>query len=498
MATMAAVDLGAQSGRVTVGRFDGERLEATEVHRFANEPVRLGDRLHWDILGLYRETLAGLRAAGTTAGTIDSIGVDSWAVDFGLVDTRHRLIGNPVHYRDERRAAALEPVLGRLPARELYERTGIQILPINTLYELAAMAAEHDAALRGAETLLMIPDLIHLWLAGTCVGEWTNATSTQCLEARTGAWAQDLLERLEIPVALLPELVGPGTPLGSLAAGVAGETGLSRPAVIAVATHDTASAIAAIPFRQAGSAYVSAGTWSLVGVEVREPLITDEAFAANLTNEGGVGGTFRLLRNVTGLWLLHECRREWANEGLRFTFEELIALADGSPPLRSLIDPNHRSFAAPGDMPARIREFCAETGQAEPRDPPAVARCVLESLALKHAEVVDVLGAVTAAPPAEIHMVGGGARNSLLCRWTAAASGLPVIVGPEEATVVGNLLVQAIALGEIGSIAEAREIARASFAPSVCEPDGSSAWQEARSRFAGISAGGSPNLEAIA
>ncbi len=498
MATMAAVDLGAQSGRVAVGRFDGERLAVTEVHRFPNEPVRLGDTLHWDILSLYREVLVGLRAAGVAAHRIDSIGVDSWAVDFGLVDNRRRLLGNPVHYRDGRRVAALGPVLEQVPARELYERTGIQILPINTLYELAALAAEDDPALAGAETLLMIPDLMHLWLAGTPVGEWTNATSTQCLDARSGAWADDLLDRLGIPVRLLPELVKPATPLGPLVAGVAAETGIGVATVVAVGTHDTASAVAAVPFRNAGSAYISAGTWSLVGVEVREPLITDETFAANLTNEGGVGGTFRLLRNVPGLWLLHECRRVWANAGQAYSFDELIALAESAPPFRSLVDPNHPSFASPGDMPLRVREFCAETGQAEPQDPAAITRCIFESLALKHAEAVDVLGSVTGTLPAEIHIVGGGARNSLLCRWTAAASGLPVLVGPEEATLLGNLLVQAIALDEIGSIAEAREVVRSSVAPVVHEPDMSSAWQEAGHRLAELSAGGRSTLGVVA
>lgn len=481
MSTMAAVDLGAQSGRVAVGRFDGERLDVTEVHRFANEPVQLRGTLHWDILGLYREVLAGLRAAAAEGGRIDSIGVDSWAVDFGLLDRRGRLIGNPVHYRDQRRAAALKPVLARVPARELYERTGIQILPINTVYELAAMAAEGDPALEQAETLLMIPDLLHYWLAGARVGEWTNATSTQCLDARSGGWTDDLLDRLGIPSRMLPEVVDPGTRLGPLAADVAG---IGTPAVVAVGTHDTASAVAAVPFRSASSAYISAGTWSLVGVELGEPLITDESFAANLTNEGGVGGTFRLLRNVTGLWLLHECRRTWANAGQKHTFDELVALAEGAPALRSLIDPDDPSFASPGDMPARIRAFCAATGQPQPEDAAAITRCVFESLALKHAQAVDVLGAVTGVPPTEIHIVGGGARNGLLCRWTAAAAGLPVLAGPEEATLVGNLLVQAIALGEIGSVAEAREVVRRSFAPAVHEPEISSAWQEARHRLA--------------
>jgi rhamnulokinase len=484
--TMVAVDLGAQSGRVAAGRFDGELLEVTEAHRFENEPVRLRDTLHWDILGIYREVLSGLGAARTAAGPVDSIGVDSWGVDFGLVDRRGRLVGNPVHYRDHRRAAAFPSVLERVPARELYERTGIQILPINTIYELAAMAADGDRSLEVAETLLLIPDLLHFWLAGTRVAEWTNATTTSCLDARTGAWAGDLLDRAGIPARLLPELVAPGTPLGPLAADVAAETGIEAATVVAVGTHDTASAVAAVPLRDSGSAYISAGTWSLVGVEVEEPLITDAAFAANLTNEGGVAGTFRLLRNVTGLWLLHECRRAWAAAGEEYSYDEVVSLVDDAPALGSLVDPDDPRFAPPGDMPARIRAFCAETGQPEPAGAGAVTRCILESLALKHADSVDLLGSVTGTPITEIHVVGGGARNELLCRWTADAAGLPVLAGAAEATLLGNLLVQAIALGELESVADARAVVRWSFAPTVHEPAGTSAWAEARDRFAGL------------
>jgi rhamnulokinase len=485
MATMAAVDLGAQSGRVALARFDGERLELVRLHRFRNDPVSLRGTLHWDLLGLYGDVLGGLRTAGA-GERIDSIGVDSWGVDFGLLDARGRLLGNPVHYRDARRAAAYEPALARVPARELYERTGIQLMPINTIFELAAMAAEGDSLLGAADTLLMIPDLFHYWLSGARVGEWTNATTTQCLDARGGAWAADLLDRLDVPARLMPELVEPGTRLGPLAADAAAETGIGSPSVIAVATHDTASAVVAVPFREPGAAYVSAGTWSLVGLELPAPLITDAAFAANLTNEGGLGGTFRLLRNVTGLWLLHECRRVWAAAGDEHSFDELVALAEAAPPLRSLVDPDDPSFAAPGDMPARIRAFCAATGQPEPAGPGATARCVLESIALRHAEAVVLLAAATGAAPPELHVVGGGARNGPLCRWTASAAGLPVLAGPEEATLLGNLLVQALALGELGSVAEAREVVRASFAPAVHEPEGHARWQEARERFAAL------------
>jgi rhamnulokinase len=483
MAAMAAVDLGAQSGRVALGEFDGERLAVKEVHRFENTPVQVGGVLQWDILRLYQDALDGLRAAALEA-TVDSVAVDAWAVDFGLVDADGRLLRGPVHYRDTRRADAVEAVYSLVPPRELYERTGIQLIPINTVFELAAMAMEKDPALEAAETLLLIPDLIHCWLCGSRSTELTNATTTQCFDPRADGWAHDLLERLGIPTRLFPEIVRPGTPLGQIDATGVDPRGLDGATVVAVATHDTGSAVAAVPFRRPGSVFLSVGTWSLVGMEVDRPLITDETFAANLTNEGGVAGTFRLLRNVTGLWLLHECRRRWASEGHDYSFEELIELAAAAPKLRSFVDPDDDSFAAPGDMPARVAAFCAGTGQPEPADPGATVRCILESLALKHAQTVELLGEVTGHRPAELHVVGGGARNKLLCDWTAQASGLPVLAGPAEATLLGNLLVQAMALGEISSLAEARDVVCASFEPATYEPARSEQWLDARGRFA--------------
>ncbi len=485
MTTMVAVDLGAQSGRVALGRFDGERLSVTEAHRFPNVPVTTRGVLQWDVLRLFGDVLTGLHAAARE-GPVDSVGVDSWAIDFGLLDGSGRLLRNPVHYRDGRRAAAQAGVLALVPGRELYERTGIQLLPINTVNELAAMAAEADPVLEIAETLLLIPDLMHFWLGGKPVAERTNATTTQCFDVHEGAWAADLLGRLGLPSRLLPEVVPPGTPLGPLDAGVAAETGLAGATVIAPATHDTASAVAAVPFRDPRSAYVSAGTWSLVGLELDAPLVDDRTFAANLANEGGVAGTTRLLRNVTGLWLLHECRRAWALEGRDVGFDELVSLAREAPPLRSLVDPDDPRFSSPGDMPRKIRDFCAESGQDEPVEPGAVARCVLESLALGHAQAIRQLEEVTGSAPPEVHLVGGGARNELLCRWTANAAGLPVLAGPIEAAAIGNLVVQAIALGELSSLAEARELVRASFAPTRYEPDAPCEWGEARERFYGL------------
>jgi rhamnulokinase len=484
MATLAAVDLGAQSGRVAVGRFDGERLSVSEVHRFSNVPVRTRDTLNWDILRLYQDVIDGLRASAREAGRVDSIAVDSWGVDFGLIDSSGRLLRNPVHYRDARRARAMEGVLAEIPARELYERTGIQLIPINTVFELGAMAVEGDPALEAAETLLLIPDLLHYWLCGTRASELTNATTTQCFDPHSGTWAADLLERLGVPSRFLPDVVQPGTKLARLSDPVAEETRLRDAHVVAVATHDTGSAVAAVPFNHRGSAFISAGTWSLVGLEVERPVITDAAFAANLTNEGGVGGTFRLLRNVTGLWIVHECRRAWALEGHDYSFEQLVALAKDAPAFRSFIEPNDPAFADQGDMPARVRAFCAHTGQAEPVEPGAVVRCILESLALKHAQTIDLLASVTGRAPEEIHVVGGGARNELLCRWTASAAGVPVLAGPEEATLLGNLLVQAMSLGEIASLAEVREVVRASVAPITFEPQEPVRWKEARDRFA--------------
>jgi rhamnulokinase len=482
MARMVAVDLGAQSGRVAVGTYDGERLSITDVHRFPNVPVRVGGTLYWDILRLYRDVCDGFAAAAQD-GPVDSVGVDSWGVDFGLLDAKGRLLQNPVHYRDARRAAATRNALKRIPARELYERTGIQHLSINTIFELAALAAADEPVLEIADTLLLIPDLFHHWLAGTRVSELTNATTTQCFDPRAGAWASDVLECLDIPTRILPPTVAPATVLGRLPDRVADETRLGGALLVAVATHDTASAVAAVPFRRPGSAYISAGTWSLVGVEADRPHIDDETFAANLTNEGGIGGTTRLLRNVAGLWLLHECRRTWELEGRPYAFDELIALAAEAPPLRALIDPDDSVFAEPGDMPHRIRTYCSGTGQDEPEGPGAVVRCILESLALKHRRTIELLRKAAGAAPCEVHVVGGGAHNELLCRWTADATGLPVLAGPAEATSVGNLLVQAIALEELSSLDDARNVVRASFEPTVYEPGETALWDEGNDRF---------------
>jgi rhamnulokinase len=456
-----------------------------EVHRFPNEPIEQEGVLRWDVERLRDEVWDGLRRAGRDQ-RVESVAVDSWGVDFGLLDDSGALTQRPAHYRNARRAAAFDAVLDVIPPRELYRRTGIQLMPINTIFELAASAADGDPALAKARRLLLIPDLFHHWLCGSVTTEWTNATTTQCFDPSAGDWARDLLERLGVPTSILPDVARPGTCLGAVSERTAGETGLDGAQVVAGATHDTGAAVAAIPLGPVGCAYLSIGTWSLVGVESTEPVIGDDAFRANVTNEGGFDGTYRVLRNVTGLWLLDECRRAWAAAGNAYDAVELVELARSAEPFRSLIDPNDPLFTEPGDIPTRIADFCRETGQPAPGDAAETVRCIFESLALKHAEVIDLIAALTGRPIEELHVVGGGARNELLCAWTAEASGRPVLAGHGEATVVGNLLVQALALGEIATLEQGREVVRGSFAERRYEPVGDAAWREARDRFARV------------
>lgn len=485
---LVSVDLGAQSGRVAVGRFDGRRLVVSEVHRFANIPVRVHERLHWDPLRLYDGILEGMRAAARRGDRpVASVAVDGWGVDFALLDRAGRLLQNPVHYRDRRTEAAFHEVCERVPPRELFQRTGIQLMPINTIYQLWAMVASQDPVLDVAANLLPMPDLFHYWLSGVPRCELTEATTTQCFDPLAGDWAWELLRQVGLPSHLFGQIVPPGTVLGTLRAEVVEETGLSDAVVISPASHDTASAIAAVPFREPGSAYVSCGTWSVVGTELARPIIDERTFQANLTNEGGPGGTFQLMSNLTGLWLLHECRRIWELNGQAWEFAELANLAESAPPLTSLVDPNDPVFVTPGDMPRRIADWCRRTNQDAPDEPGAMVRCVLESLTLAYRQTIDLLTAATGISPPAVHIVGGGARNELLCQWTADATGLPVWAGPVEASEVGNLLVQAIALGELSSLEDARAVVSESFNPLLYEPRPRDPWDEAYERFSQLS-----------
>ncbi|MFI7703826.1 rhamnulokinase family protein [Nonomuraea sp. NPDC049480] len=463
----AAVDLGASSGRVMLADLS-DGLELTEAHRFPNGPVRLAGRLYWDILGLYREILAGLRAAGP----VSSIGVDSWAVDYGLLDESGALLGNPVHYRDDRTRGVAERVAEEVGAEALYDVSGLQVLPFNTIYQLLADRLDQAA------TMLLIPDLLGYWLTGEVGAEVTNASTTGLLDVRTRTWASPLIERLGLPSGLFPPLRQPGDAVGGLRRDVAAEIGWSAP-VRAVGSHDTASAVVAVPATGPAFAYISCGTWSLAGVELPGPVLTPESRAANFTNEAGIDGTVRYLRNVMGLWLLQECLRAWPGSDLG----DLLKAAAGERPFAAVVNPDEPVFLPPGDMPARIAAECRRTGQRPPSTPAAYVRCVLESLALGHRQAVRQAMELSGRDVEVVHLVGGGSRNELLCRLTADACGLPVVAGPAEATTFGNVLVQARAAGLVSDLAEMRSLVAAAEPLRRYEPSGdAAAWAEAASR----------------
>ena len=483
-ADFLAIDLGAESGRALLGSFDGGRIGLREVHRFPNAPVRAAGRLHWDVLGIWREVKEGLAKAGRESGRLESVGVDAWGVDFALLDRGGALVSNPCHYRDPRTEGMMERAAERVPEAEIYHTTGIQFMPINTLYQLLAM--EDSPLLEAAQTLLMVPDLIGYWLTGERACEYTDATTTQLYDANAGDWAWDLMCGMGLPVRLFPDIVAPGTLLGPALAEVTRETGVDKGLpVTAVASHDTASAVVAVPAEDENFAYISSGTWSLVGVELPEPAITPEGMQANFTNEGGFGGMTRFLKNVMGLWLLQECRRTWAREGQDYSYEDLTRLGEAVPAAGSLVDPDHPTFLPPGDMPGRIRRFCEETGQSPPKEKREFVRCVLESLALKYRWVLERAEEITGRRAEVIHVVGGGVQNTLLCQLTADATRRPVRAGPVEATALGNLMVQAYARGYLGSLEEMRTAVRnSSVGAREYQPAGSGdEWEDAYGRL---------------
>ncbi|MEU8021901.1 rhamnulokinase family protein [Micromonospora haikouensis] len=471
---VAAVDLGASSGRVMVGRVGPGRVALTEAHRFPNVPVRVGGTLHWDILRLWQGVVAGLRAAGP----VTSVGVDSWAVDYGLLDATGALLGNPVHYRDARTDGVAERVEEHLGRERLYATTGLQRLPFNTLYQLVAAAGTPQLAT--ADRLLLIPDLITYWLTGRLGAEVTNASTTQLYDLRRRAWATDLMAEAGVPAGLLPPLHPPGTRIGP----VRPDLGLpGTPEVVAVGSHDTASAVVGVPAAGERFAYVSCGTWSLVGVELDAPVLTEASRRANFTNEAGVDGTVRYLRNVMGLWLLQESVRTWGDVDL----PALLRQAAEQPAFRSVVDPDDPVFLPPGDMPARIADACRRAGEPVPDTPAATVRCVLDSLALAHRRAVRQAQELSGRSVDVVHVVGGGARNELLCQLTADACGLPVVAGPVEATALGNILVQARAAGAVGGdLAALRGLLRATQRLVRYEPRGDqAAWRAAQERMGG-------------
>ncbi|MFF3501244.1 rhamnulokinase family protein [Streptomyces sp. NPDC003247] len=480
MHTYAAVDLGASSGRVMVGRVTPDSLELTEAHRFPNRPVRVAEGLRWDVLGLYAGVLDGLRAAGAASGgRLDSVGIDSWAVDYGLLDADGALLGNPVHYRDARTEGVAEKVWATVPATELYAATGLQYAPFNTLYQLTAAAS--SAQFAHARRLLLVPDLLAYWLTGEQGTELTNASTTQLVDPRTRDWSYDVAAKLGIDLSLFAPLRQPGDPAGVLRAEVLEETGLTGPVpVTAVGSHDTASAVAAVPATGERFAYICTGTWSLAGLELEAPVLTEESRAANFTNELGLDGTVRYLRNIMGLWLLQECVRAWGDPDLGGLLRDAAAV----PALRSVVDAGDAAFLAPGRMPERIAEACRASGQPVPETRGEITRCILDSLALAHRRAIEDAQRLAGHPVDVVHVVGGGTRNALLCQLTADACGLPVVAGPTEAAALGNVLVQARAHGLVGDRHAMRELLARTQPLTRYEPQGDPGhWREAEARL---------------
>ncbi|MGQ9488468.1 MAG: rhamnulokinase [Armatimonadota bacterium] len=480
-----AFDLGAESGRAVAGIYNGQRLELQTVHRFPNTPLRLPDALTWNVLRQYAEILQGINLTVREYGaSVRSVGVDTWGVDFGLLDARGTLLTNPVHYRDHRTDGIMESVQAMVGADTIYDATGIQFMPINTLYQLIAVQQQHPGLLEIADKMLMMPDLFHYWLSGAKVCERTIASTSQMMDPRTGEWAIDLLRHVGLPTHFLPEIVPPGTRLGKLRKAVQEETGAQDVEVITPGSHDTASAIAAVPASLGSNfAYLSSGTWSLMGVELSEPLINAHTRTLNFTNEGGVNNTIRFLRNIMGLWLVQECRRAYAREGQEYTYEQLTQMASEAPAFRSLIDPDQRNFLAPANMLDAIRDYCNSTDQPLPETPGQFVRCCLESLALKYRWVLEQLESLMGKRLPVIHVVGGGTQNRLLCQFTADACNRLVLAGPVEATAAGNVLLQMIALGELKGITEGRELLRRSTEIVEYQPQNPESWQEAYQRF---------------
>ena len=464
-----AIDLGATSGRVMEVAFDGGGLHLRELHRFPNIPVQTPTSLHWDVLRLWHEITAGLEAAGDAA----AIGLDCWGVDYALLDRAGELLANPYHYRDPRTNGAMEWVFERMPRREVFARTGIQFMPLNALYQLAAGIRDGSPLLDQADAMLTIADLFNYWLTGSKTCEFTEATTMQLVNPATADWDRELLAAVGIPTDILTPIVQPGAKIGAY-------RGID---VILPACHDTGSAVVAVPSATANSAYLSSGTWSLLGLELDAPILSDAAYEANVTNEGGYGGTWRLLKNIMGLWLVDQCRATWRAQGVDYSFEQMTAMVRSAEPFKAFIEPDDPAFLPPGDMPARVIDFCRRTGQPTPESDAEALATVYVSLAYKYRYVLEQLIAVSNQAVDRLHIIGGGAQNALLNQMTANAIGRPVIAGPVEATATGNAIVQLIAIGELGGVSEARAMLGGAGDLLHFEPQDAAAWDSNYGRF---------------
>jgi rhamnulokinase len=486
------VDLGAESGRVIAGIWNGRKIRLEEVHRFPNGPVHLAGSMRWDVVRLWAEIQNGLGAAAKKYGKkIVSVGADTWGVDYVLLTKRGEMLGQPYHYRDARTDGMMEKAFRKVPRAEIFKQTGLQFMQLNTLYQLLAHQAANPDMLEHADCLLLMPDFVHWALSGAKVVEFTNGSTTQCMHPLKRNWSTGLLKAFGLPTRIFPKVVTPGTDLGALRATVAERTGLAGVRVVAPPTHDTASAVAGVPTANTGTpnwAYLSSGTWSLMGAEVQKAVLSDRALELNMTNEGGLDGTYRLLKNIMGLWLVQQCKRAFEAAGRKYEYAELAAMAAKAPALRSIVNPDDGRFLNPPDMPAAIQSFCRETGQPVPKTPGELVRCAYESLALKYREVLGWLEELAGSRIEVIHIVGGGSQSAILNQFTADACQRPVVTGPVEATAMGNLLVQVRASGELDSLAGMRDVIRRSCDVAHFEPRDGAAWDDAAGRFAALRA----------
>jgi len=472
-----AVDLGAESGRVMLGLVSDRELELQEIHRFGNGPTEVDGSLRWDFDKLFGEIKAGIaKAAKSAKGEIGGIGVDTWGVDFGLVDAKGQLVEWPYHYRDARTNGMMDKAFALMPKRDIYENSGIQFMQLNTLYQLLALRMGDSPALRKTKHLIFMADLVSYFLSGEIYAEYSLASTSQFMDMRTGKWSDTIFRRLSLPMEIMPRLVAPGTVIGKLRSELAKELGSGQIPVIATGSHDTADAVAAVPFKEKTSAYLSCGTWSLLGVEIPKAIINDTTFKYDFTNEGGVQNTIRLLKNVMGLWLVQTCRKQWQSEGVDLSYAKMAEMATAAKPFVAYIAPNHSDFLAPGDMPSRINKYLESTGQKPLADKGQMIRVILESLALNYRWVMEKLEYITGTKINTLHMVGGGIQNELLCQFAADAGGRKVIAGPIEATASGNVIMQAIATGQLKSLQQGRDIVRASFDVKEYTPRDTKLW----------------------
>ncbi len=476
-----AFDFGASSGRAMLATFDGKKITLEEKHRFSNDPVSINGDLHWDVLRLFFEIKQGiLKCANSGDRDIDCIGIDTWGVDYGLLDKNGKLLGNPYHYRDTRTDGMYDEAFKLVSKEEIYKNTGIAFNWFNTVFQLLSAKLSDDVSLKNADKLLFMPDLFNYFLTGEKKCEYTIASTSQMFDSKTHTWSVDMLDKMGIPTNLFADVVYPGEKIGVLKAELAEELGVDQIPVVAVASHDTGSAVASVPVDKGEDfVYISSGTWSLMGVELDEPMITEDALNYNFTNEGGVNKTIRFLKNIMGLWLIQESRRQWDREGTLLSFDELEKQAKEATPFASLIDPDYHKFQTPGNMPKRIREYCEKTGQKVPETKGEIVRCIAESLAFKYRQVVEGMEDVTGKKYDVINIVGGGIKDKMICSFTANATGRKVSTGPVEATSIGNVIVQGMAMGAIRDLDEGRKVVKNSFPIDVYEPQDTEKWNEA-------------------